>query len=66
MKYNKTQSKWCINKYGASKIIDTFEMYQASPNLTPARPRVVSDNKRIIFEMTCTITILIIYVSIEC
>jgi hypothetical protein len=25
---NKTQSKWCINKHGASKIIDTFETYQ--------------------------------------
>jgi hypothetical protein len=27
MKCNKTQIKWCINKHGASKIIDTFEMY---------------------------------------
>jgi hypothetical protein len=27
-KCNKTQSKWCINKPGASKIIDTFETYQ--------------------------------------
>jgi hypothetical protein len=27
-KYNKTQSKWCINMHGASKIIDTFETYQ--------------------------------------
>jgi hypothetical protein len=26
---NKTQSKLCINKHGASKIIDTFETYQA-------------------------------------
>jgi hypothetical protein len=26
-KCNKTQSKWCINKHGASKIIDTFETY---------------------------------------
>jgi hypothetical protein len=24
----KTQSKWCINKHGASKIIDMFETYQ--------------------------------------
>jgi hypothetical protein len=24
---NKTQSKWCINKHEASKIIDTFETY---------------------------------------
>jgi hypothetical protein len=27
-KCNKTQRKWCINKHGASKIIDTFETYQ--------------------------------------
>jgi hypothetical protein len=27
MKCNKTQSKWCVNKHGASKIIDTFETY---------------------------------------
>jgi hypothetical protein len=27
VKCNKTQSKWCINKHGASKIIDTFETY---------------------------------------
>jgi hypothetical protein len=30
MKCNKTQSKWCINKHGASKIIDTFETYHRS------------------------------------
>jgi hypothetical protein len=29
-KSNKTQSKWCINKHGASKIIDTFETYHLS------------------------------------
>jgi hypothetical protein len=28
MKCNKTQSKYCINKHGASKIIDTFGTYQ--------------------------------------
>jgi hypothetical protein len=27
-KCNKTQRKWCINKHGASKIIDMFETYQ--------------------------------------
>jgi hypothetical protein len=31
-KCNKTQSKWCINKHGASKIIDTFETYQSYTN----------------------------------
>jgi hypothetical protein len=30
MKCNKTQSKWCINKHGASKIIDTFETYHTA------------------------------------
>jgi hypothetical protein len=29
-KCNKQQSKWCINKHGASKLIDMFEMYQSS------------------------------------
>jgi hypothetical protein len=29
-KCNKTLSKWCKNKHGASKIIDTFETYQIS------------------------------------
>jgi hypothetical protein len=33
MKCNKTQSKWCINKHGASKIIDAFETYHSSPHL---------------------------------
>jgi hypothetical protein len=28
MKCNETQGKWCKNKHGASKIIDTFETYQ--------------------------------------
>jgi hypothetical protein len=28
MKCNKTVGKWCKNKHGASKIIDTFETYQ--------------------------------------
>jgi hypothetical protein len=31
MKCNKTQSKWYINKHGASKIIDMFETYQGTP-----------------------------------
>jgi hypothetical protein len=26
-KYNETIGKWCKNKHGASKIIDTFETY---------------------------------------
>jgi hypothetical protein len=35
MKCNKTQSKWCINKHGASKIIDTFETYHREELLDP-------------------------------
>jgi hypothetical protein len=31
-KCNETLSKWCKNKHGASKIIDTFWMYQ-SPSI---------------------------------
>jgi hypothetical protein len=33
-KCNKTRSKWCKNKHGASKIIDTFETYQLTTCLT--------------------------------
>jgi hypothetical protein len=32
MKCNKTQSKWCVHKHGASKIIDTFDTSQAAPD----------------------------------
>jgi hypothetical protein len=32
-KCNETLGKWCKNKHGASKIIDTFETYQASGDL---------------------------------
>jgi hypothetical protein len=35
MKCNETLSKWCKNKYGASKIIDTFETYQVSMDIRP-------------------------------
>jgi hypothetical protein len=30
-KCNETIGKWCKNKHGASKIIDTFETYQGGP-----------------------------------
>jgi hypothetical protein len=33
MKCNETLSKWCKNKHGASKIIDTFETYHTAPNV---------------------------------
>jgi hypothetical protein len=34
-KCNETLSKWCKNKHGASKIIDTFEMYQYTMKSSP-------------------------------
>jgi hypothetical protein len=39
-KCNKTIGKWCKNKHGASKIIDTLETYQSSaaPALAPSAP----------------------------
>jgi hypothetical protein len=30
-KCNETLSKWCKNKHGASKIMDTLETYQSLP-----------------------------------
>jgi hypothetical protein len=39
MKCNKTQSKWCINKHGASKIIDTFETYH--------NPKIIKQGKQL-------------------
>jgi hypothetical protein len=35
-KCNETLSKWCKNKHGASKIIDTFETYQCFRKVTQA------------------------------
>jgi hypothetical protein len=34
-KCNETIGKWCKNKHGASKIIDTFETYQVPSKLSP-------------------------------
>jgi hypothetical protein len=34
MKCNKTLGKWCKNKHGASKIIDTFWTYQSLTDLS--------------------------------
>jgi hypothetical protein len=31
MECNETLSKWCKNKHGASKIIDTLETYHPAP-----------------------------------
>jgi hypothetical protein len=52
MKCNKTQSKWCINKHGASKIIDTFETYQGNTPQTDRKKKAkvpISVNPKIQF-----------------
>jgi hypothetical protein len=36
-KCTETVGKWCINKHGASKIIDTLETYHAAT--WPMKPR---------------------------
>jgi hypothetical protein len=38
-KCNETLSKWCKNKHGASKIIDTFETYHHAWSATQALRR---------------------------
>jgi hypothetical protein len=38
-KCNETIGKWCKNKHGASKIIDTFETYHYA---TPNKPKDLS------------------------
>jgi hypothetical protein len=46
-KCNKTLGKWCKNKHGASKIIDTFETYQgAIYKLSGAVAKLASINLR--------------------
>jgi hypothetical protein len=41
IKCNETLSKWCENKHGASKIIDTFETYHSSaPESTSVARRI--------------------------
>jgi hypothetical protein len=44
MKCNETQGKWCKNKHGASKIIDTFETYH--PPLEDAAGDVAAPCRR--------------------
>jgi hypothetical protein len=41
-KCNKTQSKWCVNKHGASKIIDTFETYHPTSCLVSYSQHMVA------------------------
>jgi hypothetical protein len=43
-KCNETVGKWCINKHGASKIIDTLETYHWQSNLLSYGDRLVLIN----------------------
>jgi hypothetical protein len=43
MKCNETLSKWCKNKHGASKIIDTFETYQPAEGIITVEGAVMID-----------------------
>jgi hypothetical protein len=36
-KCNETLGKWCKNKHGASKIMDTLETYQRTRRLAPLK-----------------------------
>jgi hypothetical protein len=57
-KCNETIYKWCKNKHGASKIIDTFETYQVVALAAGISRRVYSDT-RVIF-----ITIIAINIAL--
>jgi hypothetical protein len=37
-KCNETLGKWCKNKHGASKILDTLETYQGAVSIMPNAP----------------------------
>jgi hypothetical protein len=44
-KCNKIQSKWCINKHGASKIIDTFETYHPRSHGSASGTKLLTADK---------------------
>jgi hypothetical protein len=44
-KCNETIGKWCKNKHGASKIIDTFETYQGTTLMIDNNSRGYMDDK---------------------
>jgi hypothetical protein len=48
-KCNETLSKWCKNKHGASKIIDTLETYQHLFKNAPLNPSGPGDLSVAIF-----------------
>jgi hypothetical protein len=44
-KCNETLGKWCKNKHGASKIIDTLETYHATTNFVQQKGKSSGKNK---------------------
>jgi hypothetical protein len=58
-KCNETIGKWCKNKHGASKIIDTFETYQLPHlRLRPSERRVPGNSKLLPKNSECPLYIL--------
>jgi hypothetical protein len=49
-KCNKTQSKWCINKHGASKIVDTFGTYQLPDRTLDLQAKILASSNYKIFQ----------------
>jgi hypothetical protein len=47
-KCNETLGKWCKNKHGASKIIDTLETYQSATQVRPNVMRLAHLNFKIL------------------
>jgi hypothetical protein len=45
-KCNETIDKWCKNKHGASKIIDTLEMYHTPRNIQEVQASKLGDAPR--------------------
>jgi hypothetical protein len=42
-KCNETLSKWCKNKHGASKMIDTFETYQEVKKASDTKEQAIEE-----------------------
>jgi hypothetical protein len=50
-KCNETLSKWCKNKYGASKIIDTFETYHLTAPYSSQQNGIVERRNQTVVAM---------------
>jgi hypothetical protein len=70
-KCNKTVGKWCKNKHGASKIIDTFETYheaiiqEVSGDGSPYEVEVYYDGNGEMFSEVAGLVLLMIMTCIS-